>query len=133
MRVVLANGCFDPIHSGHVLHLQAARKMGDYLTVAVTDDLSVRREKGEGRPVLNAWTRCNVLTELRCVDGAFIVPGVMHALRRMKPAVFVKGPDYFGQIDPEVEQYCREHGIDIRFTDTPKLSATELLRELRSA
>ena len=105
--------------------------MGDYLTVAVTDDIAVRREKGAGRPVLNAWQRCSILAELRCVDGAFITPNVMHALREMKPAVFVKGPDYFGKINSEVEEYCAANGIEIRFTDTPKLSATGLLHELR--
>jgi len=131
MRLILANGCFDPLHAGHVMHLATAKAMGGHLLVALTCDESVRREKGEGRPAMDEDTRAAVLNALRCVDGVAITPDVITALDRFRPQVFVKGPDYIGKIDEEVEMFCAKNGIEIVFTDTPKLSSTALLNELR--
>lgn len=131
--IVLANGCFDPLHYGHLLHLEAARAMGGALVVALTADAVVRREKGAGRPLFGALERFRMLCALRCVDRVVIVPGVMAALEIVRPAVFVKGSDYVGRVDAEVVAHCARHGIEIRFTNTPKWSATEVGRELCGA
>jgi rfaE bifunctional protein nucleotidyltransferase chain/domain len=131
MRVVMANGCFDPLHAGHVLHLERAKEMGDVLVVALTDDEHVRAEKGEGRPVLDAQMRKRALLQLRCVDIVLLVPSVLHGLDSIRPDVFVKGSDYVGRIALEVMDWCESHSTAIRFTQTPKLSATGLLNELR--
>lgn len=132
MRIVLCNGTFDPFHYGHLLHFKQAKAFGDYLMVALTNDESVTREKGSGRPVLDERKRCEVLQGLKVVDAVIIVPGVLMALQVGKPDVFVKGPDYRYKIGPDVREYCRRKGITIRFTDGPKWSSTDLISELRS-
>lgn len=131
-RIVLANGCFDPLHVGHLLHLQQARQMGDVLVVALTSDASVRKEKGASRPLFDERQRAIMVGEMRCVDEVRIVPDVITALQLIKPAVFVKGPDYAGRVDPDVVELCDRNGVAIRFTDGPKWSATSIGNELRS-
>lgn len=132
MRTVLANGCFDPFHFGHLLHLEAARAMGTSLVVSVTSDASVRKERGEGRLMFDATQRARVLDALHFVGEVIVVDGVMEALHQVRPSVLVKGSDYAGKIGADVDAFCRRHGIEIRITDTPKWSASEVVRELRS-
>lgn len=129
-RVVLANGCFDPFHYGHAIHLVEASQLGDRLLVAVTSDEALEQEKGR-KPHFSQKHRCYVLAENRRVDFVFSVDGVMEALQRAKPDVFVKGPDYRGKISREVLEYCNAEHIEIRFTNGPKWSSTELMNELR--
>ena len=131
MRTVLCSGCFDPVHIGHVLHLEAARKHGDRLVVAMTSDMSVRKEKGEGRPLFNELQRAHMLRALRCVDQVLVVHSLMEGFRRIKPQVFVKGGDYIGRIQDEHAAYCHKHGIEIHLTTTKKWSATDIGNELR--
>ena len=127
MKVVLANGCFDGLHAGHVTHLQQARRMGDRLVVSVTHDNFVN--KGDGRPVFNYRSRAAVLAELRCVDEVIVVDTVIQALTYKWPTIFVKGPDYtIDTIEPEHHEFCRKHGIEIRFTTGEKLSSTALFK-----
>lgn len=122
--IVLANGCFDVLHIGHLNHLEAARAMGDKLIVGVTQDEFVN--KGEGRPVFNVWQRIRMLEALRCVDKAFYCQSSLDALKT-KPDIFVKGFEYRGKIKKEDEDYCKEHNIEIRFTNEPFYSSTQLL------
>lgn len=131
MRVVLANGCFDPLHYGHLLHLEAARAMGDELVVALTSDETVRREKGARRPVFHQDQRAAMLKALRCVDRVVIVDALMDGLLSVRPQVLVKGSDYSGGPEGRHMDHCRKHGIEVRITDTPKWSATEVGNELR--
>ena len=130
MRVVLANGCFDPAHYGHLLHLKAAREMGDYLIVSVTSDESVRKEK-PGRPIFTESQRAEFVESLKCVDHAIIVPSVLLALATVRPDILVKGPDYRQSMGKDVREYCKRHGIAICFTHDKKWSSTDLIRELR--
>jgi rfaE bifunctional protein nucleotidyltransferase chain/domain len=101
--VVAAGGCFDVLHAGHVSLLQAARSLGDCLIVCLNSDESVRRLKGEGRPLNPAADRVSVLAALHCVDAVLVfgedTPGA--ALQRLRPDVWVKGGDYEGQVLPE--------------------------------
>ena len=122
---VLANGCFDPLHYGHLLHLEAARKLGDWLIVSVTADDYVN--KGPNRPVYKDWQRANMLKALRIVDEVLVVTCATEALKATNPHVFVKGGEYMSQISPEDYAYCQAHGIVIAFTCTPKYSSTDLL------
>ncbi|MBV7314674.1 bifunctional D-glycero-beta-D-manno-heptose-7-phosphate kinase/D-glycero-beta-D-manno-heptose 1-phosphate adenylyltransferase HldE [Shewanella sp. NIFS-20-20] len=95
-RVVLTNGCFDILHAGHVSYLQQARALGDRLIVAVNDDASVKRLKGEGRPVNPTERRMAVLAGLASVD--WVVPFTedtpQRLIARLLPDLLVKGGDY---------------------------------------
>lgn len=95
-RVVFTNGCFDLIHAGHVGYLEEARKQGDRLIVAINSDASVRRLKGEGRPINPVDKRMAVLAGLESVDWviSFDDDTPERLLRRIKPDVLVKGGDY---------------------------------------
>jgi D-glycero-beta-D-manno-heptose 1-phosphate adenylyltransferase len=105
MTIAVANGCFDVLHVGHVRYLQAAAEEADRLVVAVNDDESVRRLKGEGRPILPAADRAQLVAAVRGVDyvvvfGEDTVTGVLGALR---PDVHCKGTDYTVDSVPERE------------------------------
>lgn len=126
MKTILANGCFDGLHYGHVVHLQQARKMGDTLVVAVTVDDAVN--KGPERPKFNQFQRVQVLRELRCVDAVILVHSSLEALKSVHPHVFIKGPDYVDGISPEDRQFCERYGIEIHFTTGPKYSSREIFK-----
>jgi len=94
--VVFTNGCFDLLHAGHVLLLEAARRQGDHLVVGVNSDRSVRRLKGAGRPIVPLRERMEVLAALRSVDRVvpFAEPTPARLIARLRPDVLVKGGDY---------------------------------------
>ena len=94
MNTVLAHGCFDLLHLGHIRHLQEARKYGDRLVVSITDDEHVN--KGIGRPHFNAQQRAEALLALACVDEVIVnaAPDAVLAIKRIQPSVYVKGIDY---------------------------------------
>ena len=130
MRIVLANGCFDLLHRGHVEHLQEASVMGDKLIVALTTDQFVK--KGPGRPI-NTWIdRAKVLESLRCVYMVIPTSNAMDAIRLIKPAIFVKGIDYSsgGKWTEDVIKACHDVGAELRFTHSAKQSATEIIRRV---
>jgi D-beta-D-heptose 7-phosphate kinase/D-beta-D-heptose 1-phosphate adenosyltransferase len=95
-RVVFTNGVFDILHRGHVEYLFAARACGDRLLVAVNSDASVRRLKGEGRPVVSEDDRAYTLAALACVDAVTIFDEDTPAelIAAIIPDVLVKGADY---------------------------------------
>ena len=95
-RIVMTNGCFDLIHPGHVRYLQQARALGDVLVVAVNDDDSVRRLKGERRPVNTLDDRMAVLAALGAVDYvvSFSEDTPARLIEALAPDVLVKGGDY---------------------------------------
>ena len=124
---VLANGCWDIFHIGHLLHLEAARKMGDRLVVSVTHDAFVN--KGPNRPTFNHGQRSAIVGALKCVDEVLIVRGVLEALEIVKPDIFVKGPDYEDKIEVEHAIYCEKKGIKIAFTSEPLFSSTKIIHD----
>ena len=95
-KIVMTNGCFDILHPGHVSYLENARKLGDRLIVAVNSDDSVKRLKGDGRPINNLETRMAVLAGLASVD--WLVPFTEDTPQRLigeiLPDLLVKGGDY---------------------------------------
>lgn len=108
--VAFANGCFDILHVGHVRYLEAAAREADRLVVAINDDASVRGLKGEGRPILAAADRAELVAALRCVDYVVVFPEptVGPLLEAIHPDVHCKGTDYTVDSVPEraiVEAY----------------------------
>ncbi len=94
--VVFTNGCFDLLHPGHIAYLQAARDLGNCLVVGLNSDDSLKRLKGENRPLINQEGRARMLDALRMVDGVVIfsedTPAAL--IRALKPDILVKGGDY---------------------------------------
>jgi D-glycero-beta-D-manno-heptose 1-phosphate adenylyltransferase len=101
--IAFANGVFDLLHVGHVRYLQAAAAEADRLVVAVNSDASVRRLKGEGRPILDEQARAEMVAALRGVDYVVIFDDdtVGDLLMRLKPDVHCKGTDYTVDSVPE--------------------------------
>ena len=116
-------GCFDPLHIGHVKHLKAAKKLGDWLIVGLTADVYVR--KGPGRPAFPETEREEMLRELRCVDDVAIVRDTCEAIMTIRPDYYVKGKEYVGKL-PE-QSLVESFGGKVVFTDEPVYSSTALL------
>lgn len=95
-RVVFTNGCFDLLHIGHVRSLEQARSFGDRLIVAVNGDASVRRLKGQGRPIVPVRQRMELLGALACVDWVVPFRGAtpLASIRALRPDVLAKGGDW---------------------------------------
>ena len=132
-RIVFANGCFDLVHVGHVRYLEGAKACGDALLVALNDDESIRRLKGEGRPTVPIEERMELIAALRCVDlvTCFAEGTVDPLLARLKPDVHAKGTDYTVDTVPERET-VRAYGGEIAIVGDPKdHSSTDILRTLR--
>lgn len=102
-RVVFTNGCFDILHAGHVRYLAKARSFGDCLVLGLNSDSSVRRIKGENRPVNSELDRAEVAGALKAVDYVvlFDEPTAEELIRQVHPDVYVKGGDYTVETLPE--------------------------------
>jgi len=124
-NIVLANGCFDLLHVGHVRYLRGAAGRGDVLVVALNSDASVRALKGPGRPLMPQTERAEILSALECVDYVTIFPErnvekVLHALR---PDVHAKGSDYTVHTVPERET-VKALGGEVCIAGGPKVRST---------
>ena len=126
LRVVLANGCFDILHVGHVRYLTDARGYGDVLVVALNDDDSVRRLKGPGRPILTLDERVALVSALRCVDYVVIFGGldVSTVIDCLHPDVHAKGTDYTEETVPE-RDVVRRYGGRTMIVGDPKEHSTQ--------
>jgi rfaE bifunctional protein nucleotidyltransferase chain/domain/rfaE bifunctional protein kinase chain/domain len=131
-RVVVAGGCFDLLHAGHVEYLEAARRLGDCLVVAVNSDRSVRRLKGEGRPLVGQADRARLLRALSCVDAVVVFdePTPAQVLARLRPDVFAKGGDYLGVELPEAAEMGRFGGEVVALPTLAGRSTTGLAQRL---
>lgn len=132
-RIAMANGCFDVLHVGHVRYLEGAKREADCLVVAINDDGSVRALKGEGRPILGAGDRAELVAALRAVDYVVTFPEttVARLLARLKPDVHCKGTDYTTDTVPERET-VRAYGGRVAIVGDPKDHSTrDLLARLR--
>jgi D-beta-D-heptose 7-phosphate kinase/D-beta-D-heptose 1-phosphate adenosyltransferase len=95
-KIVFTNGCFDLMHVGHVKYLQEARKLGDLLVLGLNSDASVRRLKGEKRPLIDEAERAHVMAALNCVDYVVIFneDTPLELISALRPDILVKGGDY---------------------------------------
>lgn len=132
-QVVLTNGCFDLIHPGHVSLLEAARRLGDVLVVAVNSDASVRRLKGPGRPLLTQGQRARMLGALESVDFVTIFPEPtpLRVIRLLRPRVLVKGADWKKDAIVGRQEVEADGGRVVRVALKGGYSTTGLLRHLR--
>jgi D-glycero-beta-D-manno-heptose 1-phosphate adenylyltransferase len=131
--VAFANGCFDVLHVGHVRYLEGARAEADVLVVGVNGDDSVRRLKGEGRPVLPEGDRALLVAAIRAVDHVVVFPDddVSRLLRALRPDVHCKGTDYTVDTVPE-RAVVRSYGGRVAIVGDPKDHDTRaLLARLR--
>ena len=129
-RLVLANGCFDLLHVGHVRYLEGARRLGDVLLVGINSDRAVARLKGPGRPIMTAEERAELVGSLAAVDGVVIFDeDTADALvRALRPTVHAKGTDYTTESVPEGAA-VRETGGRVAIAGDPKQHATrDLIR-----
>jgi len=95
-RVVFTNGCFDILHYGHVMYLEAAKKKGDILIVAVNSDASVKRIKGLKRPLVSELDRANIIAALESVNYVVIFSEdtPLEIIKKLKPDILIKGSDW---------------------------------------
>jgi D-glycero-beta-D-manno-heptose 1-phosphate adenylyltransferase len=132
-RVVLANGCFDLLHVGHVRYLTAARALGDVLFVGLNSDAAVARLKGPGRPLMPAVERVEMLAGLRAVDHVVVFDEdtADRLVSLVRPAIHAKGPDYTEASVPEAAS-VRAAGGRVAIVGDPKDHATrELIARIR--
>lgn len=133
-KVVLANGCFDLIHVGHIRYLKESKKKGDILVLALNSDSSIRKLKGEGRPILNQKERADITSSFYFIDYItfFDDPNVEKVLLALKPDIHAKGSDYTEETVPEKET-VKGYGGTIAITGGPKIKSTsQLIKEIAS-
>ena len=130
--IVLANGCFDLFHAGHLRYLQGAAGLGDVLVVAVNSDDQARKLKGEGRPFTSELERAEIISGLRFVDFVTIFdePTVEEILRAIKPDFHAKGTDYTTESVPE-RNIVRSYGGTVAIVGDPKdHSSSEIISRI---
>ena len=134
-RVVFANGAFDLLHAGHVRYLQAARREGDWLLVAVNSDESVTRSKGTGRPIVPADERAEIVAALECVDAVVVFGEDSPAglLGEIRPEVHAKGTDYTSESVPERGVVAGYGGRTVIVGDAKDHATTDLIQRIRNS
>ena len=129
--IVLANGCFDLIHVGHIRYLKAAKELGDILVVAINSDLQAHILKGTGRPYMPEEERAELISAIGCVDfvTVFDEPTVENLIRAIRPDFHAKGTDYTADTVPE-RDIVRECGGTVAIVgDEKDHSTTDLIKK----
>jgi rfaE bifunctional protein nucleotidyltransferase chain/domain len=133
--LVFANGAFDLLHVGHVRYLEAARREGDWLAVAVNSDRSVARAKGPGRPILPEAERAEIVAALACVDAVTVFdedsPSALIAA--IRPDVHAKGTDYTADAVPERAVVASYGGRTVIVGDDKNHSTTDVVEKIKSS
>lgn len=125
-RVVFANGCFDMLHGGHISYLQSAKARGDVLVVGVNSDVSMKKIKGDKRPIYPEQERLELLAAIQYVDYMMLFDeeSCDHLLRELHPDVHAKGTDYTRETVPE-RATSQALGIEVFIAGAPKENATK--------
>ena len=130
-KIVLANGCFDFFHAGHIRYLAGAKKYGDCLIVGINSDEQVRQLKGTNRPLMPERERAEIISALRFVDFVTIFdePTVEELIRAIRPDFHAKGTDYTTETVPE-RRIVAEYGGQVVIVGDPKNhSSTDLIEK----
>ena len=134
-KVVLTNGCFDLLHVGHVSSLGSARAFGDSLWVALNSDESVKKLKGDSRPIFSEKERAYMLSALEVVDGIFIFGGnrLADEILRFRPDIYIKSGDYtLNNLDPKEHKALISVGAEIKFVPfVSGFSTTSIIKKIR--
>lgn len=129
-KIIFTNGCFDILHRGHVEYLQKAKELGDLLILGLNSDLSVKRLKGENRPINNEEDRAIVLSALECVDFIIIFDEdtPFELLKNLKPDILVKGGDY--KLENVIGREFAKETVLIDFVDG--YSTTKIINKINN-
>jgi rfaE bifunctional protein nucleotidyltransferase chain/domain len=133
--IILANGCFDLIHAGHIRYLLGAKELGGFLVVGINADRQVRKLKGDGRPFISQDERAEIISSLRFVDAVSIFdePTVDDLIDDIRPDIHAKGTDYTTDTVPERER-VRSYGGRVAIVGDPKdHSSTNLIKVISEA
>jgi D-glycero-beta-D-manno-heptose 1-phosphate adenylyltransferase len=132
-HLVFTNGCFDLLHPGHVQTLEASRALGDALIVGMNSDASVRELKGQGRPVVCAQERAEILAALACVDAVVIFDDLTprETIAALLPDLLVKGGDWPGDQIIGREEVEGAGGRVVSVPVVPTYSTTAILQSIR--
>ncbi|MEA2206932.1 MAG: D-glycero-beta-D-manno-heptose 1-phosphate adenylyltransferase [Blastocatellia bacterium] len=133
LSVIFANGCFDPLHVGHIRYLEGAKALGNLLVVGLNSDRQVSRLKGSGRPLLPEDQRAEIIASLAAVDFVTIFdePTVETLLLALRPDVHAKGTDYSLETVPE-RAVVKSYGGKVAIVGDPKdHSSSDLIQRLR--
>ena len=124
-KIVLANGVFDLLHKGHIIYLKESKSLGDVLFVAVNSDASVRKIKGEKRPIQDEQERLLIVSSIRWVDYAFLFEevNVEKVLLELSPHFHAKGGDYTPETVPE-KKIAESIGAKTIIAGKEKLNST---------
>lgn len=133
LKVVATNGCFDILHVGHIRSLQKAKQLGDLLIVGINSDNSVRKLKGNNRPINNENERAEILAALSCVDivSIFNEDTAESFLEQLKPNIYVKGEEYDIDSLPEAKVVKKHGGKTITIPMIPGYSTTTTIEKLK--
>ncbi len=136
-KLVLTNGVFDLLHTGHLYYLKQARELGDALFIALNSDASVKVLKGPLRPVMNEEQRAYALAALSCVDGVVIFrePRLTKEILALQPDAYTKAGDYtLEKLNPEERAALEQVKAKITFMPfLPGFSTTNLIAKIRAA
>jgi D-beta-D-heptose 7-phosphate kinase/D-beta-D-heptose 1-phosphate adenosyltransferase len=133
-EIVFTNGVFDILHAGHVDYLEKAASLGDILVLGLNSDASVKKNKGDKRPIIDYRHRARLLAALDCVD--FIVPLAektpIKLIEAIRPAILVKGADYKLNEIVGADFVRLNGGKVVRMRLVPGISTSEIIRRIRS-
>lgn len=132
-KIILANGCFDIIHAGHVRYLAGAKQLGGFVVVGINSDSQVRSLKGNGRPFVSERERAEIVAALRFVDAVTIFeePTVDELIDAIRPDIHAKGTDYTVDTVPERERVLAYGGLVAIVGDPKDHSSTDLIKAVR--
>jgi len=133
-KIVFTNGCFDLLHPGHIRYLADARDLGDYLVVGLNSDESLKRLKGENRPILNEKVRAEMLAALHVVDAVvlFSEDTPQELISYLKPDILVKGGDYTPATVVGAEVVTQNGGRVAIIPFEPGFSTTDLIAKIKN-
>lgn len=134
-RIVLTNGCFDLVHQGHIRLLSESKRLGDILIIAIDDDLSVRKLKGPGRPIINQNNRVRILSALDTVDYVVVFSSdeLLNLIDMIRPDILTKGSNYTSE-EVYGRQLVEKHGGVVRLIPfTEDVSSSTIINSIKQS